>query len=105
MFDLTCALYLSAGDFVNSTANGMYVNAVGQWLADPVAVLVGTADNAPVKTLVKLSSPSLGEDKTTLTFQVRIAVTMFMRLVLTTILFRKFIIKVIIKFWPVDWCV
>ena len=50
----------------------MYVDAAGQWLADPVALLVGTADNSSVKALVKLSSPSLGEDKTTLTFQVRI---------------------------------
>lgn len=49
----------------------MYVNAAGQWLAEPVAELVGTSDNSPVKTLVKLSSPSLGEDKTTLTFQAR----------------------------------
>ena len=57
----------------------MYVNAAGQWLADPVAVLVGTTDNSAVKTLVKLSSPSLGEDKTTLTFQVRLAFGMYVR--------------------------
>ena len=64
---------MCAGDFVNSTVSSMYVNTAGQWLAEPVAVLVGTADNSAVKTLVKLSSPSLGEDKTTLTFKVRLA--------------------------------
>ena len=43
-------------------------------------MLVGTADNSAVKTLVKLSSPSLGEDKTTLTFQVILAFGMYVRI-------------------------
>ena len=72
--DLSLRFTYLAADFVNSTANGIYVNAAGQWLADPVAVLVGTADNTAVKALVKLSAPSLSDDKTTVTFQVRLLV-------------------------------
>lgn len=59
------------GDFANSSTGALYVNG-GQWLADPVAVLEGTADGAPAKALVQLSSPKLNVDKTTLIFQARI---------------------------------
>ncbi|KAK9824851.1 hypothetical protein WJX81_007342 [Elliptochloris bilobata] len=60
------------GDFANATAGGIYVDSAGQWLADPVAVLVGMADGNAVKALVKLSSPKLSADKTVLTFQATI---------------------------------
>ena len=47
------------------------MDAAGQWLSDPVAELLGTADGSSVRALVKLSSPRLSMDKTVLTFQVR----------------------------------
>lgn len=60
-----------AGDFANSTAHGAYVDSAGQWLADPAAVLVGMVNGAASKALVKLSSPMLSADNSTLTFQAR----------------------------------
>lgn len=63
-------LAVRAAEFTNSTAGGLYVDSAGHWLADPAAVLVGTADGAAMKALVKLSSPKLSADGLILTFQV-----------------------------------
>ncbi|KAK9824826.1 hypothetical protein WJX81_002382 [Elliptochloris bilobata] len=75
------ALHITAGKtvgatdisaFANTTAGAMFEDSAGQWLAQPVAELVGMADGAAVKALVKLSSPRLSADKSTLTFQATI---------------------------------
>ncbi len=63
-------LWLGADAFANATAGALYMDAAGHWLADPLAVLVGTNGGAPAKALVRLSSPQLAANKSALIFQV-----------------------------------